>query len=450
MAVLLPHWLGYSGHSHSDEQYSNVESTISQTLLANKLIGEHGVHDEETALTHNDSNEADSHLHGNETAATLLRFVSLSLHAAPALLLAYLLTWLINYIKPAFNVLGQLRARNPVSGALKGTLVGLPLPICIPNAASMYKQLIKAGCGSALAISFLVASPVLGFDALLISLPLLGSDWVLIRLVTAIALAVTLGLLIGVLFAKRDADPAIMATPAQLQQSNSRLKQAFEHGFAHLIDHTAPWVLFGLIAAASFTPTIGWQFFQQEPWLQVLLAIIIALPFHICATGITPVLAVLLIAGVSPGAVVAFSLVGPSLNLDLYRFIKQNQGKQIAIAVVLAIVGMAAVLGLLVMYWVPELPKPWLTLAPHWQQDWWRYLCLLIIAILFAISILRRGARSFMLELLPHSLRNRRHSHDHGQGHSHSHSQGHSHAASHVHRANHDEHHDQSSQDTKR
>ncbi|WP_175557013.1 permease, partial [Moritella viscosa] len=353
------------------------------------------------------------HVHGSETAETLLRFVSLSLHAAPALLFAYILTWLINFVKPAFNMVGQLRSTGSVAGALKGTLIGLPLPICIPDASSMYKQLIKAGCGSALAVSFLVASPVIGFDALLISLPLLGAEWVGIRLVMAITLAVTLGLLIGLLFKKHDLNTETCATPEQLKQSTSRLKHAFEHGFAHLIDHTAPWVLFGLIAAATFTPTIGWQFLQQEPWLQVVLAILIALPFHFCATGITPVLAIMLIAGVSPGAVVAFSLVGPTLNLDLYRFIKDNQGKHIAMAVVMAIVAVALLLGLGIMYWVPELPKPWLTLAPHWQDDWWRYVSLVIVTVLFAISILRRGARSFMLELLPHSFRNAKPHHHH-------------------------------------
>uniref|UniRef100_UPI000380CA8B permease n=1 Tax=Moritella dasanensis TaxID=428031 RepID=UPI000380CA8B len=364
---------------------------------------DHAVHDDNAG--HDD--------HSSETAETLLRFVSLSLHAAPALLFAYILTWLINFVKPAFNMVGQLRSSSPIAGALKGTLIGLPLPICIPDASGMYKQLIKAGCGSALAVSFLVASPVIGFDALLISLPLLGVEWVGIRLVMAVILAVTLGLLIGSLFKKHDLNNDTCATTAELEASTSRLKRAFEHGFSHLIDHTAPWVLFGLIAAATFTPTIGWQFLQQEPWLQVVLAILIALPFHFCATGITPVLAIMLIAGVSPGAVVAFSLVGPTLNLDLYRFIKDNQGKQIAVAVVMAIVTVALLLGLGIMYWVPELPKPWLTLAPHWQDDWWRYVSLVIVTVLFAISILRRGARSFMLELLPHSFRNSKPHHHH-------------------------------------
>jgi uncharacterized membrane protein YraQ (UPF0718 family) len=405
LAVLLPHWLGHSVHQH---ETSKQPFAVEQTYA----LDEHTQHEHENE--HADHLAADeSDAHSSETAETLLRFVSLSLHAAPALLLAYLITWLINFVKPAFNVLGQLRSSNPVVGALKGTLIGLPLPICIPDASGMYKQLIKAGCGSALAISFLVASPILGFDALLISFPLLGGDWVVIRLLTAVVLAVSLGLFIGPLFNKHDQHSDVIVNSEQLAQSRSRLKHAFEHGFSHLIDHTAPWVLFGLIAAATFTPTIGWQFLQQALWLQLVLAILIALPFHFCATGITPVLAVLLIAGVSPGAVVAFSLVGPSLNLDLYRFIKHNQGKRVAICVVLAIVSIALLLGLAISYWVPELPKPWLTLSPYWQDDWWRYMSLAVVAILFAISILRRGARRFMLELLPHSLRQAKPHHHH-------------------------------------
>lgn len=443
LAVLLPHWLGAAPHSHD---HGSENTTVSAQIdhHAHEAGHEHetgheheheadhelGVgHDSELPAEHQtgDGHVVDTGssvepvLNGNEkteTAETLIRFVSLSLHAAPALLLAYLITWLINFIKPAFNVVGQIRSQNPIVGALKGTLIGLPLPICIPDASSMYKQLIKLGCGSALAISFLVASPVLGFDALLISLPLLGSDWVVMRLLAAVVLAVALGLLIGLLFKNQNQGAEEFRNDEQLTRSNSRFKHAFEHGFSHLIDHTAPWVLFGLIAAATFTPTIGWQFLQQSPWLQLVLAIILALPFHFCATGITPVLAVLLIAGVSPGAVIAFSLVGPSLNIDLYRFIKQNQGKKVALSVVFAIVAVALILGGLVTYWVPELPKPWINLAEHWQDEWWRYVSLVIVAMLFAVSILRRGARAFMLELLPRSLRkSHNHSHDHGHHH---------------------------------
>ncbi len=384
-AVLLPHWLGYVAHEH------NHVETLWDRAQAWQSTAEKAEHEHETAIA-------------------LERFISLALHSSPALLLAYFLTALVNYFKPPLHFLGGLVNSGGLRDSVKGTLLGLPLPVCVPDAAKMYKQLLNLGCGQVLAVSFLLAAPILGFDALLLTLPLLGEQWLIVRLVLAVALALVLGWLVG-RWMESGATHHAKENLALSDAEGSRLVSAIKHGYSHLLDHTAPWVILGLLVAATLAPTPGWQFFEQTLWAQVILIIILALPFHLCATGMTPVVAVLLMVGLSPGAALALLLVGPTINLELFRFIKEEHGKRAAFALLAAVCLFALVAGVVFNQFAEVMPLPWLEHDHTWVRDWVEYLCLAVITVLYSVSLFKRGARAFLAELLPKSLLNKGHHH---------------------------------------
>ena len=56
-----------------------------------------------------------------------------------------------------------------LSSALKGMVVGLPLPICSCGLIPIYRTLVVRGAPVAAAMAFLVATPELGLDAILLS-----------------------------------------------------------------------------------------------------------------------------------------------------------------------------------------------------------------------------------------------------------------------------------------
>ena len=56
-------------------------------------------------------------------------------------------------------------------------LFGLPLPVCNCGVLPLYHSLVRRGVPSAAAFSFLVATPELGLDAIILSLPLLGAPF---------------------------------------------------------------------------------------------------------------------------------------------------------------------------------------------------------------------------------------------------------------------------------
>jgi uncharacterized membrane protein YraQ (UPF0718 family) len=100
-------------------------------------------------------------------AAVWTTFVGLALESAPALLLAYLVAGLVH----AFTTPGKLAWLNRGSTlrqGLSGMALGLPLPICSCGVVPLYEGLIKQGVSTAAAVAFLVATPELGIDAVLL------------------------------------------------------------------------------------------------------------------------------------------------------------------------------------------------------------------------------------------------------------------------------------------
>lgn len=394
-SVLMPHWLGYVEHpQHHNEQAALHISHLSSTddsYQSEKLYEVKESHIDET----------------NNTALTLINFTNIALYSAPMLLAAYFLSGLMHYFKPKFSVLPPQGSQSFFKDALKGISYGLPLPVCSPSACKMYQQLLASGASQTFAMAFLIAAPIVGFDALLISLPLLGTQMLLIRVVLAAIFALAIAWFVARHFKIPSVAAETVISPRAL--SRSRFIDAIKQGYQHQLDHTAPWVLLGWTLAATLPATSVWAFFEHALWLQVLVMIIVAFPLALCATGITPVIAVLLLAGLSPGAAIAFFLIAPTISIELLKIFKQQQGFFTAMSLAMLMLSGAFLIGLGVNQYIAVPPLSWL--EQRGGYSWWQVASLVIISILYLSSLLRRGVRSFVAELLPKSLLKRHHHH---------------------------------------
>ena len=452
--ILLPHWLGYIQHDHENETNQGMEQHAShqhdtenyhQEHIA--TIEEHNDHEEHTdtivehiAITelhsdhdgnldstigHSDHEEdvIDDHEvdteHGNNvesealhqqhnTALTLVNFTKLALYSAPMLLFAYLLSGLMHYFKPTLNVLPAQGNKSYFKDAIKGVFYGLPLPVCSPAASKMHQQLLGLGANQTFATAFLIATPIIGFDAILISIPLLGEQLVLLRIAFAVVFATLIAWLLGRHF--KNPISAVVAQSCQGGKPTSRLITAIKQGYQHQLDHTAPWVIFGWALAATLSATPAWAFFEQALWLQVLVMIVLAFPFALCATGMTPIIAVMLMAGLSPGAAIACLLIGPSISLELLKKLRLQQGYFAAFAFAMVMLVAAFFIGLSLNQYIDAFPLPWLGELDS-DFSWWHTASLAVILVLYFASFLRRGARAFIAELLPKSLLEHHHHH---------------------------------------
>jgi uncharacterized membrane protein YraQ (UPF0718 family) len=243
---------------------------------------------------------------------------------------------------------------------------------------------------------------------LLISLPLLGEQMLLLRLCLAAIFALSIAWLLGRHF--KTPISLIAAHSCQGGKPTSRFISAIKQGYQHQLDHTAPWVLLGWALAATLSTSPAWSFFEQALWLQVLVMIIIAFPFSLCATGITPVLAVLLMAGLSPGAAIAFFLIAPTISLELLKTLSKQQGFFAAMSLAMLMTAGAFLTGLLLNQYINVLSPAWLE-QNITDYGLWQMISLAVILVLYFSSLLRRGARCFIAELVPKSFLKHSHSH---------------------------------------
>jgi len=415
-SVLLPHWLGYIEHDHDAEHAHEVVELHKDhdTEHVHEVVELYKDHDAEyevaelheehaqQAMAEHEEHDPQQPIHAqHNTALTLINFINIALYSAPMLLLAYFLSGLMHYFKPKFAILPGQGSQSFCKDSLKGVFYGLPLPVCSPSASKIHQQLLAMGANQSFATAFLIAAPIIGFDALLISLPLLGEQLLLLRILLAAGFALAIAWLLGRHF--KSPIFSSRTESCQSERSTSRFIRAIKEGYQHQLDHTAPWVLLGWAIAATLSATSSWAFFEQALWLQVLVMIVVAFPFALCATGITPVIAVLLIAGLSPGAAIAFFLIAPTISLELLKTFKQQQGVFAAISLAMLMSGSAFLIGLGLNQYIDVIALPWLE-QPQDSYHWWQLLSLMIILILYFASLLRRGARSFIAELIPKSF----------------------------------------------
>ena len=104
-----------------------------------------------------------------------------------------------------------------------------------------------------------------------------------------------------------------------------RFRNGLRIGFGPIVDDTAPWILLGLSAAAVVKPVFSsLEYGEINLLLEVAIFALLGIPTYVCASGATPLAAVLVFNGISPGAALAFLLTGPATNLTTFSMLSQS------------------------------------------------------------------------------------------------------------------------------
>jgi hypothetical protein len=181
---------------------------------------------------------------------------------------------------------------------------------------------------------------------------------------------------------------------------NQRVWNGLRVGLGEVVDFTGPWILFGLCIAAVAHPLLegGWLA-QIPPLWQVPLFTLLGLPTYVCASGATPLVAVLIFSGVSPGAALAFLLTGPATNVTTFGVMGKLHGRKIALVFSFTIIGLALSLGYLVNFLVPNIARVSMEEISGHASTPFSWVCLILLGSAYLFSLLRRGARHFIGEL---------------------------------------------------
>jgi uncharacterized protein len=335
---------------------------------------------------------------GSYSLSFLDTFLSLALESAPALLVAYTFSGLIKSFLPDSGV-HWLKKGGSVIQSLKGVLFGLPLPICSCGVLPIYESLLKRGVPVTSSIGFLIATPELGIDALLISIPLLGGELSVVRLIVAFLVAMGASLLMERVLPKNNREMDFSIHKEEKKSLSLKLQNGFEFGFVELFDHTIPWILVGLFLSAVIEPIFEYGFFSSIPeFLQVPLFALIGIPFYVCATGATPLAAIAIHKGISSGAALAFLIAGPATNLTTFGLLSKLHSKRSAFYFGFFVTSLAVALGWIVNA-LPIRGIDGFHALSEGETNFYKLCSLYLISFLLLLSLLRQGPRGMIKQL---------------------------------------------------
>ena len=311
--------------------------------------------------------------------------------------------------------------------------MGLPLPICSCGVVPLYHGLIRAGVPASAALAFLVATPEIGIESLILSVPLLGVEVTTWRLVTAALIALITGVVIGRMV-KPDA-----ASVADEATSEPASMAAFWRSLRAIVDDTAPWLMAGLILAAIVDPQVVQGLIGLPEPVEVLFFALAGIPIYVCASGATPLGAAFIWAGVSPGAALAFLMAGPATNVTTFATLTQLHGRNIAIGFAAVVLGLSVASGMLLNGFSVGLDGA--AMAPTHEHAWWAWASLAVMGLVFLESFARKGPQDWVSSVLNFGHEDHDHDHEGHDHHGHDH-HGHDHEG-HDHHGHDHEGHDQ-------
>lgn len=328
----------------------------------------------------------------DDHASVAGRVGHLLVDSAPALLAGSLLTGGMAWAAPRLGVAG-LRGRTAWGTAARGVAFGLPLPGCGCGVLPVYRDLVRQGAPVGAAVAFLVAAPELGPHAVLLSLPFLGPWLTGLRVLGAVGLAMVVGVYLG----RGGPGPAPAAAEGEAPPRSWRDGLART---AEAVDHLGPWMVGGLLVAAWVEPALGPGALAAIPpaW-QVPLFALAGLPAYVCAASATPLAAVLLAHGATPGAVLAFLFTGPATHLATLRTLRDLHGVGAAARFAAAMVVLPSTLG----WAVDALAGPWVGVAPEAEAHAPSAGAIALTGVLGVVllaSLLRRGPRGWLAQLV--------------------------------------------------
>lgn len=275
---------------------------------------------------------------GDHLAEALNFFIYDTIKISLLLLVIIFLMGIINSYFPIDKVRNYL-SRNKLYGLeyLMASLFGVVTPFCSCSSVPLFIGFVRGGIPLGVTFAFLITSPLVNEVAIGLFLGLFGIKITIIYIISGVLLGVVSGLILSRFSLEHYLTPWVQQV-LQNAQSEEDIFEAEKTPFPkrlkiiwdevkNILKGVLPYVLVGIAIGGLMHGYIPNGFFEKymdkDNLFAVPLATILAVPMYMNASGILPVVQVLVSKGIPLGTAIAFMMGVVGLSLPEAMLLKK-------------------------------------------------------------------------------------------------------------------------------
>lgn len=275
---------------------------------------------------------------GNHLAEALNFFIYDSVKILLLVFVVIFFMGIVNSYFPVEKVRNYL-SRKKLYGFeyLMASLFGTVTPFCSCSSVPLFIGFVKGGIPLGVTFAFLVTSPLVNEVAIGLFIGLFGLKTTVIYVVSG----VLLGTISGIILQKLKLEKYLSPWVKQVLENSQKETEKFEIERASFRDRLPsiwresktilkgilPYVIVGIAVGGLMHGYIPEGFFEQylskDNWLAVPIATLLAVPMYSGASGILPVVQVLVSKGIPLGTAIAFMMGVVGLSLPEAMLLKK-------------------------------------------------------------------------------------------------------------------------------
>ena len=230
-------------------------------------------------------------------------------------------------------------SRNKLYGLeyLMASLFGVVTPFCSCSSVPLFIGFVRGGIPLGVTFSFLITSPLVNEVAIGLFVGLFGIKTTIIYVISGVLLGTISGFILQKLKLERFLTPWVKEVLVNAQRDQDRfqsekqnLKQRLPIIWAevmNILKGVIPYVIVGIAIGALMHGYIPEGFFEKymskDNLFAVPIATILAVPMYSNASGILPVVQVLVAKGIPIGTAIAFMMAVVGLSLPEAMLLKK-------------------------------------------------------------------------------------------------------------------------------
>ena len=248
-------------------------------------------------------------------------FLSIFLEALPFLLLGSFISSIIE-VYVSNDKIVKLIPKNKILGSIVGVFLGFFLPACDCAVIPVTKRLLKKKVPINVAVSFMLASPIINPVVLLSTYSAFyktNSDIFWYRFILGIIIALVVGFIIGIMFNKKD-----VIRNSILEDEEECCCHKDSKNIIHVFKHTAidlfevvKYLMFGALIASlvqALLPRSILVVFNNNQILSIMVLMLFAYLISLCSTSDSFVGRTLLNT-FGKTSILAYLLLGPMIDI---------------------------------------------------------------------------------------------------------------------------------------